>query len=54
MLEKLQNLKIVFVTDIHLHAPGLAKLEEWANIYHNSESKFDYCLIGGDTANCNH
>ena len=54
MLDKVERLKIAFVTDIHLNKNGLAKLADWANIHYNTEPKFDYCFIGGDKANCHH
>lgn len=54
MLDKVQRLKIVFVTDIHLNKNAINKLSEWANFHYNTEPKFDYCFIGGDTGKCNH
>lgn len=30
------------------------KLRSWIDEHYNSEARFDYCLIGGDTANCHH
>ncbi len=54
MLDKAERLKIAFVTDIHLNKAGIEKLSDWAIGHYNNESKFDYCFIGGDTANCDH
>lgn len=36
MLDKVQRLKIVFVTDIHLNKDAIIKLSEWANFHYNT------------------
>ena len=54
MLDKVDKLKIAFVTDIHLNDLGIEKLEKWMIDHTNTEPQFDYCFIGGDTANCHH
>ena len=54
MLDKTERLKIVFVTDIHLNKEALNQLEKWSIEFSNTEPQFDYCFIGGDTANWNH
>lgn len=50
----MDRLKIGFVTDIHLNKLGLQKLQAWIDEHYNTQPRFDYCLIGGDTANCDH
>lgn len=54
MLDQVDKLKIAFVTDIHLNQSGMEKLKQWMIEYSNTEPQFDYCLIGGDTANCHY
>lgn len=43
------ELRLVFVSDIHLSFDNLRKISEFAG---SSNLKFDYCLVGGDIANC--
>lgn len=36
MLDKVERLKIVFVTDIHMNRSAVEKLAEWTNGYYNT------------------
>lgn len=54
MLQNVSRLKIMFLTDIHLNHSAIDKLESWVLEHYNTQPNFDYCLIGGDTANCDY
>ncbi len=44
-----QQLTILFLSDIHLSFENVEKLFKW---HETTSTKFDFILIGGDTANC--
>lgn len=46
-----QSLDIILVSDIHLNLDILPRL---AKSIQANGSRFDYCLVGGDIANCDH
>ena len=45
------QLKLIFVSDIHLSHKNIEKLEQHVN---TSEEHFEYCIVGGDIAKFNH
>lgn len=46
-----QKLDIIIVSDLHLNFDNIDRL---ALKVKNSGYRFDYCLVGGDIANCDH
>lgn len=48
---KKQTLDILFISDLHLNKLNVDRLIEQVSA---SKLHLDYCLIGGDIAECNH